>query len=104
MLICLKTNVFRKFFQKCNQECSQFESRSGPILGPDLGPNCVTKFFSRRHYYSGAYAFSTIISLAKPNTVNSEIFTRILFSRVALKDIFETLKIPIRAQFTFISK
>ena len=27
------------------------------------------------------------------NTVNSEIFARILFSRIALKDIFVTLKI-----------
>ena len=30
-------------------------------------------------------------------TVNSEIFARILFSRIALKDIFVTLKLATRA-------
>ena len=37
------------------------------------------------------------------STVNSEIFARILFSRIALKDIYSTLKIATRAWFTFIS-
>ena len=36
-------------------------------------------------------------------TVNPEIFTRILFSRIALKDIFATLKIASKALFTYIS-
>ena len=38
------------------------------------------------------------------NTVNSEIFMRILFSGIALKDIFVTLKIATRAGFTYIGK
>ena len=39
-----------------------------------------------------------------PNTVNQEIFAIIIFSRIALKDIFVTLKIRTRAWFTYISK
>ena len=34
------------------------------------------------------------------DTVNSEIFASILFSRIALKDIFATLKFAHRACFT----
>ena len=37
-------------------------------------------------------------------TVNSEIFARILFSRIALKAIFTSLKLTIRAWFTNISQ
>ena len=42
----------------------------------------------------------------KTNTVNSEIFTRIFFSRIALKDIhvFSTLKFATRPWCTYISK
>ena len=36
-------------------------------------------------------------------TVNPEIFTRILFSRIALKDILVTFKFAIRTFFTYIS-
>ena len=36
--------------------------------------------------------------------VNSQTFARILFSRIALKDIFATLKNRVRCTFTFISK
>ena len=38
------------------------------------------------------------------DTVNSEIFARILFLRIALKDIFVTVKIATKARFTYISK
>ena len=37
-------------------------------------------------------------------TVNPEIFARTLFSRIALKDIFATLKFATRAWFSYISK
>ena len=49
-----------------------------------------------------AYAVSTNLSLTglyilyKPTTVNLEIIARILFSRIALKDIFSMLKIATR--------
>ena len=36
------------------------------------------------------------------HTVNSEIFARTLFSRIALNDIFVRLKFVIRARFTYI--
>ena len=37
-------------------------------------------------------------------TINSEIFARILFAQIALKDIFGTLKLVTRAWFTYISR
>ena len=37
-------------------------------------------------------------------TVNSEIFARILFSRIELKDIFAMIKFALIACFTYISK
>ena len=40
----------------------------------------------------------------KNNTVDPEIFAIIIFSRIALKYIFATLKIAIKACFTYISK
>ena len=42
--------------------------------------------------YVYAYVISISISLTGLLTVNSEIFGRILFSRIALNDIFATLK------------
>ena len=33
------------------------------------------------------------VDMSSPDTVNSEIFARILFSRIALKDIFAKVKI-----------
>ena len=42
--------------------------------------------------------------LNAPRTVNSEMFTRILFSRIALKDTFAMLKFALRACFTYIRK
>ena len=38
------------------------------------------------------------------NTINSEIFAKISFSRIALKDIFATLIFATGARFTYISK
>ena len=38
------------------------------------------------------------------DTVNPEIFARILFSRIALKKLFAALKVATRAWYTYISK
>ena len=38
------------------------------------------------------------------STVDSEIFARILFSRIALKDILAMLKFATKARFTYINK
>ena len=43
-------------------------------------------------------------SVSFSHTVNLEIFARVLFSRIALKDILTMLKLKTRTWFTYISK
>ena len=46
-----------------------------------------------QHLMYGAMVLHQIGLIESVHTVNSEIFARILLSRIALKDIFSTLKI-----------
>ena len=39
-----------------------------------------------------------------PNTIDSEIFARIVFSRIALKDILVMCKFATKAKFTYVNK
>ena len=48
------------------------------FVSPDWGPNCLKRLIAENK---------------SQGTVNSEIFVRILFSGIALKDIFAMLKI-----------
>ena len=47
---------------------------------------------------------AVLLTLVRLNTVNSEMFARILFSRIALGDIFATSKFVTRPWFIYISK
>ena len=46
--------------------------------------------------FSPCFVFQSLVVISGLSTVNSEIFMRIFFSRIPLKDIFDTLKSAVR--------
>ena len=72
------------------------------MLGIFSAVRLFSIFFSPKKYFQNTIRMSNSLLFAKV-TVFSEIFVRILFSQLALKDIFAMSKFATRPLFTDIS-